>query len=35
MRAEAQAELQHVPGFLHVLPFGELVRPGGLELRAA
>ena len=33
--AEAQRELQHVPGVLRVPPFGELVAPGGVELRAA
>ena len=34
-RPEPQAELQHVPGLLGMAPFGELVAPGGLELRPA
>ena len=33
--AQAQPELQHVPGLLRVAPLAELVRPGGLELRPA
>jgi hypothetical protein len=33
--AQAQAELQHVPGLLGMAPFRELVAPGGGELRAA
>ena len=34
MRAQAQAELQHVEGRVGVAPFGQLVAPGGVELRA-
>ena len=33
--AEPQAELQHVPGLPGVLPLGEFVAPGEVELRAA
>ena len=35
LSAEAQAELQHVPGVVGPAPLGELVAPGGVELRAA
>ena len=34
-RAQAQAELQHVEGGVGVAPLGQLVAPGGVELRAA
>ncbi len=34
-RAEPQAELQHVEGRFRVPPLGELVAPGGVELRPA
>jgi hypothetical protein len=33
--SEPQAELQHVPGVLGMAPLGELVGPGGVELRPA
>ena len=33
--AEAQAELQHVPGAVRARPFRQLVAPCGVELRAA
>ena len=33
--AEPQRELQHVPGRLALLPLGELVAPGAVELRPA
>ena len=33
--AEAQAQLEHVPGILGLFPFGELVAPGDVVLRAA
>ena len=33
--AKAQPELQHVEGRFGMAPLGELVRPGGMELRAA
>ena len=32
--AQPQPELQHVPGVLALLPFGELVAPGAVELGA-
>ena len=32
---QPQAELQHVPCLLHMAPFGELIRPGGVDLMAA
>ena len=32
---QTQAELQHVPGFLWIFPFAQLVRPGHVELRPA
>ena len=35
MRPEPQAELQHVEGGLRLPPFGQLVAPGGVELRPA
>ena len=35
VRAESEAELQHVPRRIRVAPFRELVRPGSAELRAA
>ncbi len=34
-RAQPQAELQHVEGRVGVAPLGELVAPGGVELRPA
>ena len=34
-RAQPQAELQHVERVLRIAPFGELVAPGGIELRPA
>ena len=33
--AEAQGELQHVPGRLGVRPFADFIAPGGGKLRAA
>ena len=35
MLAEAKPELQHVKGFLAMLPFGQLVAPGEMKLRPA
>ncbi|MDB5524872.1 MAG: hypothetical protein JWM58_2635 [Rhizobium sp.] len=35
MAAEPQTELQHIPGFLAMLPFGKFVAPGIIELRTA
>ena len=32
---QPQAELQHVEGRVDIVPLGELVAPGGVELRAA
>ena len=35
MAAETECELEHVPRILGASPFGELIAPGGVELRPA